>query len=387
VKAVKLSSDKFIPFKVNLELEGEKRISGNNLFEMLGNIRQHGSISQAASALGFSYRYAWGLIKEAENALGLKLVEKQAGGASGGGASLTSEGLNLLGQYQSFKNEIHDELNRFVDRAVYSLDQPDESYDQKSRTLAQHLLMASTMEPVETGLLDMLEEAFYHASGVQIKHIAVGSGRALEIARQGRVDMVLTHAPELEKQFMAEGYGSQIIPVMSNNFILVGPAELIPEIDSGAEGLEIFKKIALHGLPFVSRGDFSGTHLREQRIWETAGVKASGDWYLTSSGVAGNLGILSLANEKRAFTLVDRASYMLSREKIDLEVVMDAEGESTDSDLLNNVFVLITVNPERFVSVNSENVLKFSWWLQTEGKKIISTFGKEKYGEPLFHLV
>ncbi len=382
-----MAGDKFIPFKVNLELEGEKRLSGNNLFEMLRVIKQQGSISRAASTLGFSYRYAWGLIKEAESALGLKLVEKQAGGASGGGASLTSEGLNLLEHYQSFKNEVNEELDRFVDSAVFSLEQQNLGYEQKSSALSHHLLLASTMEPVETGLLDVLEEAFYQSSGILVKHIAVGSGRALEIARQGRVDMVLTHAPELEKQFMAEGYGSQIIPVMSNKFILVGPGELIEKIELEVGAVDIFREIALRGFPFVSRGDFSGTHLQEQKIWEASDVSTSGEWYLTSSGVAGNLGILSLANEKRAFTLVDRASYILSQSKIELEIVKNTQEDSREPDLFNNVFVLSRVNPERFASINSEDVRKFARWLQAEGKQIISGFGKEKYGEPLFDLV
>ncbi len=374
-------------FKFLLELEGEKRISGNNLFDLLDNINKRGSISRAASALGFSYRYAWGLLREAEKALNVQLVEKQAGGASGGGASLTLEGSNLLEQYRSFRDEVEDRLQRFIDDADSSLERQSTGKPKKRTPSRRHLLMASTMEPVEAGLLDVLEEAFYRSTGILVKHIAVGSGRALEIAREGKVDMVLTHAPDLEEEFMSEGLGARKIPLMANDFVLVGPSTLVQELDRDFGITGMFKNIALSRFRFVSRGDQSGTHLCEQKIWEAAGVAPSGDWYMVSPGVAGNLGILSLAKEKEAFTLVDRASYILSKSQGSLEIVKNGEDKEENSSLLNNILVLITVNYERLPNINNKEADRFARWLLEEGKNFMADFGKERFGEPLFYFL
>jgi len=379
-----LSKEKFGPFKVLLELEGEKRISGNNLFDLLDKITVRGSIRQASSDLGFSYRYAWGLIREAEKALGFKLVEKQAGGVSGGGTFLTREGGKLLDHYRSFKEEVQIRLHQFMDQAALTSTFHESGNAQYESSTGKNVIIASTIEPVETGLLDALEQSFYQSTCILLRHIAVGSGRALDIAREGKVDMVLSHAPELEAQFMAEGWGYTKMPLMTNDLMVIGPSgHVLRNVDI----VQVFKEIAASGLAFVSRGDQSGTHLREQKIWEVAGIEPEHqDWYLVSPGVAGNLGVLSLANEIGAFTLVDRASFMLSKENIDLEIITSKENDPEAMGLLQNVFVLITVNPERFSSVNHYYAHQFISWLEDEGKKIISDFGKEKYGTPLFHL-
>ncbi|RQD75086.1 MAG: LysR family transcriptional regulator [Candidatus Syntrophonatronum acetioxidans] len=373
-------------FKVILEIEGEKRISGNNLFNLLEKIMLSGSISSAASSLGFSYRYAWGLIKEAEKAMGLQLVEKQAGGVAGGGTSLTREGRDLLFQYKSFREEIERQLQSLkVPSGEEKREMPAEA-----KSLPQpggHLLLASTMEPIEAGLLDLLEESFYRARNILVRHIALGSGRALEIAREGRVDLVLTHAPELEEEFMREGWGSLRIPLMANDFVVAGPSSDPAGISSFTSGgiRETLGHIARKKALFISRGDQSGTHLREQEIWEASGVKPGGGWYLVSPGVAGNLGILYLASEKGAYTLVDRASYLLAQRKDMALYTLEVEEE--EKKLLHNIFVLMVINPERFSSVNYQEALQFVSWLQEEGKIIIGNFGKEKYGEPLFSLI
>ncbi len=386
-------------FKVSLELEGEKKLSGDDLFALLDQIETTGSISRAASNLGVSYRYSWGLIQKAESALGLKLVDKQAGGAAGGGTLLTREGRDLLMQYRAFRSEINDQISRYLpaDRGdadpVFIEDKPtplkepvlNESPD-ATRTLDSHLILASTMEPVETGLLDVLEQAFYRESGILVRHIAAGSGRALEIAREGRVDLVLTHAPELEEQFMQEGWGALKIHIMSNHFVVVGPDSDPAGIkdSSRAPGVvEAFQRIAQEKAPFVSRGDRSGTHLREMQIWEMAGVDPDGDWHIKSAGLVGNLGILRLAREKQAYTLVDRASYILSR--LALKVFFQREEQKELYPELVNRFSLTLVNPERASSVRFEEAIKFARWLQgSEARSIIQGFGVETFHAPLF---
>ena len=373
-------------FKVILEIEGEKRISGNNLFNLLDRIMVTGSISSAASSLGFSYRYAWGLIKEAEKAMGLQLVEKQAGGVAGGGTSLTREGRDLLVQYKSFREEIERQLQSLR----VSSGERKGKIPVEAEGVSQpggHLLLASTMEPIEAGLLDLLEESFYRTRNILVRHIALGSGRALEIAREGRVDLVLTHAPQLEEEFMREGWGSLRTPLMTNDFVLAGPSSDPAGISSLTSGgiWETFGHIARKKALFISRGDQSGTHLREQEIWKASGVKPEGGWYLVSPGVGGNLGIIYLAAEKGAYTLVDRASYLLAQRK-DMALYTPWI-EREEEKLLHNIFVLTVINPERFSSVNYQEALQFVRWLQEEGKNIIGNFGKEKYGEPLFSLI
>ena len=164
------------------------------------------------------------------------------------GASLSKEGRELLDEYRTFKQEVDTQLKLFIERAASGKQAV--SFDDtaaKSVSGERHLLLASTMEPVETGLLDLLEGAFFQATGVLIRHIALGSGRALEIARKGRVDMALTHAPEMEKEFMAEGWGKTRIPVMANDFVLVGP-DLDPAGVNKLDGSGVksaFRQIAL----------------------------------------------------------------------------------------------------------------------------------------------
>jgi len=378
-------------FKVSLELEGEKRISGNDLFNLLENIMKYGSISRAASELGISYRYAWGLIGAAEKALGLELVNRQVGGYAGGGASLSREGRELLDEYKAFKQEVDIQLKHFINRAAPGKQLSSFSDAGNKNVSERHLLLASTMEPVETGLLDVLEGAFFQATGVLIRHIALGSGRALEIARKGRVDMVLTHAPEMEEGFILGGWGKLRFPVMANDFVLAGPTldpAKLKMLDRPGGVKEAFRQIALSRAPFVSRGDRSGTHLKELHIWESAGISPGGEWYIVSSGIVGNMGILRLALEKQAYTLVDRATFLLSRSQNKMHIFIGTEEGSALPGELENVFSLLLVNPERVPSVNFKDALLFVRWIQEkEARQIISSFGKESFGRPFFSRV
>ncbi|MGI6307350.1 MAG: substrate-binding domain-containing protein [Dethiobacteria bacterium] len=392
-------------FKVSLDLEGEKRISASDLFNLLENIMLAGSISRAATQLGISYRYSWGLLREAEKALGLALVDKQIGGYAGGGTTLTREGKALLQQYKAFQQEVESQLERYFSEApplkhgvsggvLNGKIKPGEGEETVAESLEEvagrHLLMATTMEPVETGLMDVLEQAFYQTSRVLVRHIAVGSGRALEIARKGRVDLVLSHAPELEESFMQEGWGLQKIPVMANDFILIGPAAdpaEIGQLNESAGTAGAFRQIAARKVPFISRGDYSGTHIRELSLWQAAGVTPSGDWYLTSPGVAGNLGLVRLAVQKQAYALVDRATYLISRGEKKLKIFVGTEEKSALSGELENVSVLIVVNPKYVSAGNFEDASLFTRWLAGgKGREIISHFGRSNFGRPLFSL-
>ncbi len=371
-------------FKISLELEGEKRISASDLFELLENIMRYGSISRASSNLGFSYRYSWGLLKEAEKALGVGLVEKQAGGYAGGGTSLAPGGRELLMQYRAFKQEVDSGLERF-------LSAPSPGKDISAGHAMEHtgkqLLLASTMEPVETGLLDLLEQAFFRVSGILVRHVSLGSGRALQMAREGRVDMVLTHAPRLEEEFMRQGWGKERFPLMANDFVLAGPLADpagLQELEEEKKITAALQRIAERRAPFISRGDSSGTHLKEQELWKEAGIIPAGEWYIQSPGVAGNLGTLRLAAEKLAYALVDRATLLVSRSHEEMTVYLD-KGEREAEERLQNIFVLITLSPERIPSVQEREAALFAHWATgEEGQGIISTFGQDNYSRPFF---
>lgn len=379
-------------FKLSLELEGEKRISCNDLFTLLENILKHGSISRAAAEMGISYRYSWGIVGAAEKALGLELVHRQVGGHEGGGTSLSKEGKELLEQYKYFKQEVDLQLDHFMNRAAPSTALPKTSsspqQEGEESSPGEHLLLASTMEPVETGLLDVLEEAFFQATGVLVRHVALGSGRALELAQKGRVDMALTHAPALEEEFMRDGWGISKIHLMSNDFVLVGPGADpagIGTLEQVCGVQEALRRIAAARTPFISRGDRSGTHLHELQLWERAGVTPEGDWYSVSSGIAGNIGALRLAREKQAYTLVDRATFLLSRCEDELRIFIGTEEGTALPGELDNVFSLLLVNPRRVSAVNFKGALLFAQWLRAEvAANIIAGFGRESFGRPLF---
>jgi len=375
-------------FRVSLELEGEKRISCNDLFDLMENISKFGSISRAAAEMGISYRYAWGIVGIAEKALGIHLVHRQVGGFEGGGTSLSKEGRELLEQYKSFKQEVDLQLEHFSNRASTRKDCSFADETAGVASAGEHLLLASTMEPVETGLLDVLEEAFFQSTGILVRHVALGSGRALELAQKGRVDMALTHAPALEEKFMQQGWGISIIPVMSNGFVLAGPdvdTAGLKSLDHASGVKEAFRCIAAAAAPFVSRGDRSGTHLRELHIWEDAGVTPGGDWYSISSGIAGNMGVLRLAQGKRAYALVDRATFVLSRSADSMKIYRGNEEGTALPGELDNIFSLVLVNPQRVQTVNFQGALRFARWIrEAQAIRIIEGFGRESYDRPLF---
>lgn len=378
--------------RVSIELGEEKSLSGTHLFSLLENIMVHGSISRAASIMGLSYRYSWGLIRDAEETMGIKLVAKKVGGSTGGGTFLTSEGKNLLANYKGFKNEVDSQLQSFLNK------QSQESGTDKKESafisLNKQLIIASTIEPVETGLLDVLEQAFFQDTGIVLRHIALGSGRALELAKEGRADMVLSHAPELEEEFIAQGYGLRRIPVMANNYVIVGP-KVCSKLDGKdlmniehKSPVEVFKKIAKSAAPFISRNDLSGTHLKELKIWKTAGVEPKGDWYIKASGMMGNLGVLRLAVAKNAWAIVDYATFLLADIKDTMAILCDKDINGTVHEELVNVFSLILVNPDAVPHVHFNEASIFADWIKKENaESIISNFGVINYGEPLFSTI
>jgi tungstate transport system substrate-binding protein len=207
--------------------------------------------------------------------------------------------------------------------------------------------------------------------------VALGTGQALDMARRGDADVVFVHDKAAEEKFISEGFGVKRQEVMYNDFVVVGPPS-DPAKLLGSEAIEAFKKIAAAGAPFVSRGDQSGTHKKELDLWKKAGADPAGQaWYINAGQGMGETA--RIASEKRAYTLIDRGTYLALRKTLDLGVV--SEGAK---DLLNTYRVIV-VNPERHPSVHVEAARRFAEWLVTpETQKLIGEFGRDKYGQPLF---
>ena len=246
---------------------------------------------------------------------------------------------------------------------------------------SKFLLLASTIGPVDAGIVDALENAFEKETGIRVRHVGAGTGATLDLARKGGFDIVMVHAKALEERFVADGFGTKRIPVMYNDFVIVGPAEDPAGIKGMKTAAEALKAIAAKGTPFISRGDKSGTHVAEMDLWAKAEIKPAGAWYTVyEKGADGNGPTLRYTNEKKAYTVIDRATFLSLRKEISLGALVEG-----DEALLNFISV-IPVNPEKVARVNAAGAATFAAWLVApdKGQAIIRDFGKEKFGAPLF---
>ena len=243
------------------------------------------------------------------------------------------------------------------------------------------VLLSSTIGPIDSGIVDLLENEFEKDTDIRVRHVGAGTGAALDIARQGNVDLVLVHAKSLEEKFVNEGFGTERIDLMYNDFVIVGP----PSDPAGIKGMklaiEALKKISEKKATFISRGDKSGTHVAEMQLWEKAGIKPSGSWYVIyEKGATGNVPTLRYTDERNAYTIMDRATYLTLKGQIKLAILVEKD------EALLNYMSLIPVNPKKFQKVNYAEAMTFVKWLTSpeKGQKLIRDFGKDKYGSPLF---
>ena len=243
------------------------------------------------------------------------------------------------------------------------------------------ILLSSTIGPIDAGIVGVLETEFEKESGIRVRHVGAGTGAALDIAKQGTVDLVLVHAKSLEEKFVQEGFGTERIDLMYNDFVIVGPPNDPAGIKGMKQATEALKTLSQKGTLFISRGDKSGTHVAEMELWQKAGIKPSGSWYVVyEKGSAGNAPTLRYTNEKNAYTVIDRATFLTIKNEIKLVVLVEKD------EALLNFISLIPVNPKKFARVNYDDAMTFVKWLTDPGKgqKIIRDFGKNQYGSPLF---
>jgi len=219
--------------------------------------------------------------------------------------------------------------------------------------------------------------AFTSATGIKVKVVAVGSGQALELGRNGDADVLLTHSPAAEGEFMSQGWGASRQHVMHNEFVVLGPEDDPASIRSASNVEDAFKAVAENQARFVSRGDESGTHQRELQVWKKAETEPAGDWYISAG--AGMAPALRVADEMHAYVLSDRATYLTLRG--DLELVILMEGDP----LLRNQYSVMTINPKKHQHIRSIEAVQFAQFLLSEqGQRLIGEFGVQKFGEQLF---
>ncbi len=242
------------------------------------------------------------------------------------------------------------------------------------------LILATTTSTQDSGLLDVLIPLFEQQTGYKVKVVAVGTGQALQMGQDGNADVLLVHAPSSEKTYMDGGFGKDRLLVMHNDFIIVGPSADPAGIKGDADAVDAFKKIAASSAPFISRGDKSGTNTKELALWKSAALDPAGQkpaWYVESGQGMGST--LTIASEKNAYTLTDRATYLANKSNLQLDILVEK-----DATLLN-VYHVITVNPDKWPKVNYEGAMAFAKWITLPATQdVIGKFGVDKYGQQLF---
>lgn len=241
------------------------------------------------------------------------------------------------------------------------------------------LTVSATTSTRDSGLLDFLLPIFEAQSGIQVRIIAVGTGRALELGQRGDVDAVLVHDRKSEDRFMAQGYGLLRRDVMYNDFVVVGPAKDPARVHGAKGAVEAFRRIAAVRAPFLSRGDDSGTNKEELRLWDVAGIhpeSASGTWYKETG--SGQGATLNTAAELDAYTLVDRGTWISFRNKRDLRILLQGDPR------LRNPYGVLIVNPKLHPQAKVKLARRFVDWLTSpEGQAAIASF--RVHGQVLFH--
>lgn len=242
----------------------------------------------------------------------------------------------------------------------------------------ERLKMSTTTSTQDSGLLKVLLPPFEKTNNCRVDVIAVGTGQALKLGEAGDVDVVFVHARAQEDKFVTEGFGVNRRDVMYNDFVIIGPKNDPAGISSATSAAEAFKLIADRRAPFVSRGDKSGTHTKERELWRQAGIEPKGAWYMEAGQGMGP--VISMATERRAYTLSDRGTYNAFKGgKSDLAILFQREKG------LFNPYGIIAVNPKKFPHVNYDLAMKLIDYVTgTEGQRIISAF--KAHGEPVFFI-
>ena len=241
------------------------------------------------------------------------------------------------------------------------------------------LTLATTTSVNDSGLMDYLKPEFEKDTHITLKIIAQGTGQAVKTGENGDADVLLIHDRKSEDKFVADGDGLKRIEVMYNYFVVVGPKDDPAGIKASGEtdAAKAFKQISDKGCTFISRGDNSGTNSKEISLWTSIGMKPSGSWYISTGKGMGD--VLTMASEKKAYTLTDKATYLSMKDKLDLQIVLE------NAKNLMNQYTIIAVNPDKHKGINTKGADSFIKWMTSDkGLKMIGDYGKDKYGVNLF---
>jgi tungstate transport system substrate-binding protein len=242
----------------------------------------------------------------------------------------------------------------------------------------KNIILATTTSTQDTGLLDVLIPLFEKKTGYFVKTIAVGSGQAMAMGQKGEADVLLVHSPDTEKKFIAEGYGINRRLVMHNDFIIVGSPSDPAKIKGMKSATATYKKIAAAGILFVSRGDNSGTHSQEKKLWKAAGINPEVQKWYQQTGL-GMGQTLAVAAEKKGYTLADRGTYLAMKQNLGMEILVQGDAA------LLNIYHVIEVNSAKWPKANAAGAKAFAdFMVSADTQSIVKKFGVEKYGSPLF---
>ncbi len=240
---------------------------------------------------------------------------------------------------------------------------------------AGRLRLATTTSTEQSGLLRVLIPPFEKLSGLKVDVIAVGTGKALKLGENGDADVVLVHAREAEEAFLAAGFGVNRRDVMHNDFLILGPARDPAGIRGMRSAADAFRRIAAARVDFLSRGDQSGTHVKELELWKKAGLAPQGRWYKEVGQGMGE--VITMAADLQGYTLADRGTWLSMKNRVALVIL--SEGDPA----LFNPYGVIAVNPARYPKIRYMDAMRFIAWLTSaEGQAIIGDYRIE--GEPLF---
>ena len=229
------------------------------------------------------------------------------------------------------------------------------------------LRLATTTSTENSGLLQDLLPYFERKTGYTVHVIAVGTGKALRMGRDGDVDVVLVHAPAAEQKFVDEGAGVKRVKVMYNDFVIVGPADDPASVSSSTSGIDALSKIAKSQAIFISRGDDSGTNKKELSLWKDAGIKPQGDWYREAGQGMGK--VLQMSAELSAYTLTDRGTWLAYQTKSPLKITYEGDP------ILFNPYGIIAVNPARYPDINSAGAEALIDWITSpDGQRMIGSY-------------
>jgi tungstate transport system substrate-binding protein len=239
------------------------------------------------------------------------------------------------------------------------------------------LIVLTTTTTQDSGILRVLTDAFAKKSGLMIKAIVAGSGDILKQGARGEGDVLLTHSPEAEQAWMAEGNGTSRQFVMYNDFVIIGP-EADPAKIKGLRAAAALRRIADIKAPFVSRGDQSGTHVRELATWKRAGIEPKGQSWYRETGQGQGL-TMDVASQFQAYAFTDRGTYLVHAKRLGLPILVE------NDPVLYNIHHVMPVNAAKFPKVNASAAQAFADWLVSpEGQGVIGEFGKAQYGRSLF---